>query len=428
MNDVIKDISLAGTVGEVIEARDVNSKTFTRVGGGFRKIVTLGVPIHYRDINSNLQDIEFAASRDGLNNYVVDKAPYVLKVDPTLPAYDYTGEGGEVSVELIKVGTGQFRPSALVQSGNIYTWLVGTDTSYAITPLPFGVRTDLSLSSSKAPKTWQWRIIGNAAMLQPVTGKDATGRICEITQSITNGVLTATWSGRTATQRDLRRTPSTAWTNTATYPVTIDPVVNEAISANADDGQSFFGGTAGTGQTLTGTQIGAGHFGYPDYTQHVTGLRFQTVAVPQGATINSATLTVNVIGITGTSSTRWYADDVDNAAGWATTSRIKNITKTTAFTAFAPASTGSKNIDVTSIIQELVNRAGWASNNNMRLACFAQGAGTHEARMEALENAGTAHATLSIDYTAAAAGAAWFQRQRTFTGGFNKGMTGGFDG
>ncbi len=83
---------------------------------------------------------------------------------------------------------------------------------------------------------------------------------------------------------------------------------------------------------------------------------------------------------------------------------------------------------MTSIVQELVNRVGWVANNDMRFGLFPQSAAHTDVNVEMLEAAGTAHATLVIDYTAAAAGVPWYKRNVRFSGGLNKMSTGGFDG
>lgn len=106
--------------------------------------------------------------------------------------------------------------------------------------------------------------------------------------------------------------------------------------------------------------------------EHV-GLAWQ-LNVPQGATINEATFDLYVVsddtGI-GVVITVW-GNDADNTAVWANTNKPTAITKTTATASFnngdAPASgwfsAGAIGaIDITDIVQEVVDRPGWASGN-----------------------------------------------------------------
>ena len=98
-----------------------------------------------------------------------------------------------------------------------------------------------------------------------------------------------------------------------------------------------------------------------------------TVGVPQGANITSATLdlelaTNNQNGLQG----KFYADDVDDAPAWGSGSRPSQATKTTASTVFPtfPAAGVNVAVAITAIIQELLDRTGFASGNDMRLFGF----------------------------------------------------------
>lgn len=100
------------------------------------------------------------------------------------------------------------------------------------------------------------------------------------------------------------------------------------------------------------------------------GFRFQGIAIPQGATIANARLRLRAGADPATGSV-WgffYGDDVDNAAAWSSSSYPGSITPTTASIAAKGSATDSATLvhDVTSIVQELVNRPGWSSGNSMR--------------------------------------------------------------
>jgi hypothetical protein len=93
-------------------------------------------------------------------------------------------------------------------------------------------------------------------------------------------------------------------------------------------------------------------------------IRFPGVTVDQGASIATATLTVEVTTVTGTKPASVVrAENVDDS-GQVTSdtdfdSRMSN--RTTAGTTLNPVSTGQKVVQVTNIVQEIVNRGGWAS-------------------------------------------------------------------
>jgi len=115
-------------------------------------------------------------------------------------------------------------------------------------------------------------------------------------------------------------------------------------------------------------------------TAPVAGVRFPAVNVPQGATIDSAVLTIVEHSVAAGSianiHVRWYGHAIDDAPDWGAASLPSGITKTTAYADMDPATwviETARNITVTSIIQEIINRAGWAANNDLRLALFNDG-------------------------------------------------------
>lgn len=136
------------------------------------------------------------------------------------------------------------------------------------------------------------------------------------------------------------------------------------------------------------------------------GVRFLNVGVPQGATINTATLTLNIESTSGFApSMTATGDNLDNAPAWSDTSRPQSgFTDTTAGTTNSSLPTsGTFTLDIKACVQDIADRAGWSSGNAMRF------------RIEMVDDYATwilsdfdiSHsneAILDIDYTAAAAG------------------------
>lgn len=175
--------------------------------------------------------------------------------------------------------------------------------------------------------------------------------------------------------------------------------LNLAITDSADDGYEY-----GAGGEFAATNPDF-YAGFDTDTANYTFLRFQNVTITQGATINSATLTLNLIDVTGSPNTTWYGVAADNAAAFAAVTNIPSSSPhTTASAAFVPVGTGTKAINVATIVQEIVNRGGWASGNALALVNVDNvGAGAAYWAGEDLTSVGTAHATLDIDYTAGGA-------------------------
>lgn len=380
------------------------SKTFD-LGNGQRRVEIGQLPMHF-ERGGRLYDIDLTPEFDGdRKHHALRNCPYSLRVADDRPAYFYNSLNGKaVEVELI---AGAAKP--LVE-GELFKWTeVGRDTDYVIQPLPQGCATLLILHGPDAPRTWSWRIGGDISLIRPLAGKDSAGRVLELVEGrdAEAGTISVEWTGRTLDRSELRRRKQAVWTDEVTWPAMIDPTVNESIAANGDDARSFWvNGTAfntfTAGQTAnTGGRVGA--------SIAYAGLRFQTIAIPNTATIDSATLTLRVTGVFGSPDVSVYGNDVDDAAVWSDPgNRIKNITKTTAFTQKASWTPDTDNaVDVTAVVAEILARAGWASNNDIAFGIFnnATAAATHAFQFVALEHATLTEARLAIDYTDAGGGA-----------------------
>lgn len=104
-----------------------------------------------------------------------------------------------------------------------------------------------------------------------------------------------------------------------------------------------------------------------------SGMRFTSVTIPQGATISAATLTfkARITETAGTVNLRIEGQAADDAATFSTLSDFTGRSRTAANASWSPgawtANTLYTTADFTSVVQEIVNRAGWASGNNLAL-------------------------------------------------------------
>lgn len=162
----------------------------------------------------------------------------------------------------------------------------------------------------------------------------------------------------TAFNATARLFPAIAFGANATSPLTY------TVAASSDDGHEH-----GSTSTITEQWVEAGN-----HSQALTGAcRFLSVAIAQGATITSAILSMTAQASYSTANTISviaYAEDVDDAATLTTAEdNIEGRTRTT-------ANSGAKNIqsvtlnavytwDVTTAVQEVINRGGWASGNDL---------------------------------------------------------------
>lgn len=154
--------------------------------------------------------------------------------------------------------------------------------------------------------------------------------------------------------------------------------------------------------------------------EYEAGLRFLSVDVPPGATITSATITLDVTSIAGTPETTVYGVDVDDAAAWADPGNLPGNASTTTASASGPTATGSQQVTVTNIVQEIVDRGGWASGNDMAFVALNDKAISsleHTWRAEDYSDAGGNQASLYIEYIGPPTGAVALSRRYSTTAG-----------
>lgn len=151
--------------------------------------------------------------------------------------------------------------------------------------------------------------------------------------------------------------------------------VSEQVGASADDASQ-----SGTTVSTSGTAPDV------DATNEWFGFRFQTVAVPQGATITAAWLSVMPIS-TSNPDHPIYAEDTDDAAAFTTTANdISGRSRTTATVTWSStsdlAALGSdlfiSTPNLAALIQEVVDRGGWASGNDMAIIINGSAVGTRD--------------------------------------------------
>ncbi len=152
----------------------------------------------------------------------------------------------------------------------------------------------------------------------------------------------------------------------------VDPscttTISTRVNASTDDAEE----TVSSGLVSTG---GSDLELLYDAESQIVGVRFSSLAIPQGATITSAYIeftprddgqTIN----SGNPAITIHGQAADNPNAFATLNfNISSRTTTTASVAWNPANwtsgTVAQTAALTSIVQELVNRTGWASGNSM---------------------------------------------------------------
>ncbi|WP_207063343.1 PilC/PilY family type IV pilus protein [Motiliproteus sp. SC1-56] len=141
--------------------------------------------------------------------------------------------------------------------------------------------------------------------------------------------------------------------------------------------------------------------------EQIIGLRFQNVNIPQGATITSANIEFEIDSKrTGDVSFRIYGEDVDSASFFldSQNGNISGRSKTAASALWANVDDPGPNqslftSDISAVVQEVVDRTGWAANNHMAFIIeHESGSGYRE--VETVDGESDAAAILHVTYEA----------------------------
>ena len=188
--------------------------------------------------------------------------------------------------------------------------------------------------------------------------------------------------------------------------------ISVPITADGDDG---FDDAGGTWKTHINNYGGSDGFNVQDTPGSliVGGLRFLNVAIPNGATINTATLTMQSRSdLQGFASFQAFGDDVDDAPAFSDSSRPQSgFTNTTGGTVnSSPPDTDLPFVlEIAACVQDIVDRGGWATGQDMRFSVVPTdtyaGGSVYD-----LDGGHSDEAVLDVDFTASGGGgfqAAW---------------------
>ncbi len=210
--------------------------------------------------------------------------------------------------------------------------------------------------------------------------------------------FTETWSGE-VTKIDKVTRIRTLETDPV-YPVWIDFDITEEVTIDKDDGRIF------EENKWYASLIRI----YDGVTTNHPAWRFQGISgINSGDTIDYAAINVEAYG--GDNNYTWDADfhchDVDDAPYWDSGDVVWDPTTTTANTSVTnfPPNNDPNAVVITSAVQEVIDRGGWASGQDIRVIARTTGAPSGaDLRLARYGEAGGAPGQLVIDFTAAAGG------------------------
>lgn len=183
--------------------------------------------------------------------------------------------------------------------------------------------------------------------------------------------------------------------------ITLTQATSQTFEARTITGDDDAEETTGTSGRMYTTEVAL------DLGAYIVGLRYQGVNIPKGATITKAYLQFRAekAGTAATSVTI-RAQAIDNAPTFNTTPfNISSRATTTASAAWTIPSwtagtTGSaqRSTDLSAVIQEIVNRSGWAANKALALIIT----GTGERAATSFQGTPAVSPLLHVEYTTAA--------------------------
>lgn len=144
----------------------------------------------------------------------------------------------------------------------------------------------------------------------------------------------------------------------------IAEVVSSVVAASSDDANQW---GDNTNFSLVDTFPTIGNIG--GITENL-GLRFQSIYIPQGSTISTATITFTSASPKAGVKLKIYAQAADDPVTFANTagSKVNDRTKSSASVSWTgnwPASGTITTVDISTVVQEIISRSGWVSGNSI---------------------------------------------------------------
>jgi hypothetical protein len=350
----------AQEIGEIVALRTSNSKTYYLGNGQYALNSSIGA-VHYLDGQESWQNIDCDYSELDTGNFTArfTKLPYLVRMGDDCRRRIYP-DRNDLSywVEVAKPFPSMGTPTKV---GGYWVWnfpnaLIAVQIRPHAVKLGFRLKNNLAPTSITFPFSSQGitrngnELLHNdevVAYLQKPTAIDANGVERDCTINFDAGQITISLN-----------------TTGLVFPIDVDPTFS--VGASSDD--CYVAGSPPSTMSL-------------DYAHQKTGkttvslgggMRFTSVTIPQGATIDTAyiTLICSVTTSSTTVNTDLTGEDIDDAATFSAIANYNARTRTTALVAWdsIPGWTGGTSYNtpsITSIIQEIVDRGGWASGQDM---------------------------------------------------------------
>jgi len=396
------------------ERRTRNSKTFLKPEKQDGKDVfvceTRMGDVCYQSDTNELRSID-TTIRDLNGTSGVEWAPYRFYVHKKGIGFDFhSRQGGFVKVSLAEIGDENFDQNATyaptIEDNKVIFSEIRPGCDIIFVCKNQRVKTYRILKDSTAPRRFVWLCehdeTGKEKVSDNLVGVDNSNKnldlqleIVQESESIFRCV--ETWSGFVKTKPDLATRIKSLSADVA-WPVVIDPTVSYSVAASANDGRSD--GDVDWRDTDSTITLGQYNASYP----FNPGMRFTGVAVPNAATITTASLNIDCGVGTNTAAGIIYGWDADSPGNFNVTDLPQFVTKTSASVALPTPPSGANTFEIGTIIQEIVNRAGWVSGNAIAIPIIENSGLYSYTSISAYDHPTRAAPELSITYTSGGGG------------------------
>lgn len=338
---------------EIIALRGENSKTYD-LNNGKRSLEAHIGAVHYKDNYTNKTepwkdiDLTWEGNR-------ITKAPYELTHEGKKLTLKSKKTGKISTIELLEIG-GKVIPSIPAIAWSVSKGLarapgIALDTDLEVIAEFSAVRFRRILKSDKAPQEAKFKVTGDTNLVS-IKASDKDGDL-PVETSLKDGILTETLK------------PD----RVVSYPIKIDPTWQ--VGTGTDDCARRLEATP---EFNLQNPMRVGYWGSAGY-EYGGGMRFTNITIPQGATIDTAYLTLRAdasYAVTVVKS-RISAEDVDNPATFADSGAAFDArwaARTAARVDWDNIPAWTKDEDYNSpeiktVIKEIVDRGGWNSGQAM---------------------------------------------------------------
>jgi len=369
--DIWEDSTPESPLGEIIGARTENSKTSYLGNNKYSLDSRIGV-IHYKDDYNNPSE-QWKNIDTTIVNGRIDKAPYILEIDYDKKSITVTDKRTSSFAILTLQTIGDKLPSHTVLptvSNSKASWEgIASETDLEVVASNSRVSFTRVLNDNTAPLQAKYDIlqVGDGITIRALA-RDAEGEPIPVQSSIKDGVLTETIASADLLGKS--------------YPIRIDPTVDVRVAASLNDCQV---------RDDTGAWDFNGTYyrqpaGWNDagYAKRGGGMRFLAIAISQELTITTAYVVFTSGGMSSSGleqNTVLTGEAVDDAAVFSNLANYQgrrgtvvggandnNITTANVTWDAIPQWIGDTTYnspEIKTVIQEIVDRGGWSSGNDM---------------------------------------------------------------